>query len=597
MAKIIGIDLGTTNSCAAVIEGGKPVVITNAEGQRTTPAVVAFTKAGERLVGDAAKRQAVTNAPRTVSSVKRLMGSDARIPIDGKSYAPQQISALILQKLKADAEAYLGEPVTEAVITVPAYFNDAQRQATKDAGRIAGLDVRRIINEPTAAALAYGLDNGRAQTVMVYDLGGGTFDVSLIQIGDGIVQVLATCGDNHLGGDDFDDRVADWLLKQFSGQYGIDLSGDMVAMQRIREEAEKAKKELSSARSTDINLPFITTGPQGPLHLQATLTRAEFDAMTADLVERTALPVKNALGDAGLAANDLDQVLLVGGSTRIPAVQAKVMRMIDLEPSKSLNPDECVALGAAVQAGRLGGEMISGGQDLLLLDVTPLTLSIETVGGVATHLIDRNSAIPTRFSKIFTTAAPFQSTVEIKVLQGEREFAKDNKLLGTFTLRGIKRAWAGVPQIEVTFDIDANGIVKVSARDLDTGKEQSITISGSSNLSEEEIRRAMQDAAMYAGQDQARKEAIEAVNAAESAAYRVNTALGSKTGKALPREEKTRIKDAERQLERAMKHKKPDRMTPDDTAQLNAARESLEAVAAQLVSRWEAEQVQQPSGK
>ena len=597
MSKIIGIDLGTTNSCVAVIEGGKPVVIPNAEGQRTTPSVVAFTNSGERLVGDPAKRQAVTNARRTVSSIKRKMGEDTRITIDGRQYSPQEISAQILQKLKADAEAYLGEPVTEAVITVPAYFNDAQRQATKDAGRIAGLNVRRIINEPTAAALAYGLDNGRTQKVMVYDLGGGTFDVSLIQIGDGVVQVLATCGDNHLGGDDFDARVADWLLKQFADQYGSDLSGDMVAMQRIREEAEKAKKELSSARSTDINLPFITTGPDGPLHLQATLTRAEFDQMTADLVERTALPVKNALGDAGLAANDLDQVLLVGGSTRIPAVQAKVMRMIDLEPSKSLNPDECVALGAAVQAGRLGGDMISGGQDLLLLDVTPLTLSIETVGGVATHLIDRNSAIPTRFSKIFTTAAPFQSTVEIKVLQGEREFAKDNKLLGTFTLRGIKRAWAGVPQIEVTFDIDANGIVKVSARDLDTGKEQSITISGSSNLSEEEIRRAMQDAAMYAGQDQARKEAIEAVNAAESAAYRVNTALGSKTGKALPREEKTRIKDAERQLERAMKHKKPDRMTPDDTAQLNAARESLEAVAAQLVSRWEAEQVQQPSGK
>ena len=597
MSKIIGIDLGTTNSCVAVIEGGKPVVIPNAEGQRTTPSVVAFTNNGERLVGAPAKRQAVTNARRTVSSIKRKMGEDTRVTIDGRQYSPQEISAQILQKLKSDAEAYLGEPVTEAVITVHAYFIDAQRQATMDAGSIAGLNVLRIINEPTAAALAYGLDNGRTQKVMVYDLGGGTFDVSLIQIGDGVVQVLATCGDNHLGGDDFDDRVADWLLKQFSGQYGIDLSGDMVAMQRIREEAEKAKKELSSARSTDINLPFITTGPQGPLHLQATLTRAEFDAMTADLVERTALPVKNALGDAGLAANDLDQVLLVGGSTRIPAVQAKVMRMIDLEPSKSLNPDECVALGAAVQAGRLGGEMISGGQDLLLLDVTPLTLSIETVGGVATHLIDRNSAIPTRFSKIFTTAAPFQSTVEIKVLQGERDFAKDNKLLGTFTLRGIKRAWAGVPQIEVTFDIDANGIVKVSARDLDTGKEQSITISGSSNLSEEEIRRAMQDAAMYAGQDQARKEAIEAVNAAESAAYRVNTALGSKTGKALPREEKTRIKDAERQLERAMKHKKPDRMTPDDTAQLNAARESLEAVAAQLVSRWEAEQVQQPSGK
>ncbi|HJD20246.1 MAG TPA: molecular chaperone DnaK [Candidatus Gemmiger faecigallinarum] len=594
MSKIIGIDLGTTNSCVAVIEGGKPVVIPNAEGQRTTPSVVAFTNSGERLVGDPAKRQAVTNARRTVSSIKRKMGEDTRITIDGRQYSPQEISAQILQKLKADAEAYLGEPVTEAVITVPAYFNDAQRQATKDAGRIAGLNVRRIINEPTAAALAYGLDNGRTQKVMVYDLGGGTFDVSLIQIGDGVVQVLATCGDNHLGGDDFDARVADWLLKQFADQYGSDLSGDMVAMQRIREEAEKAKKELSSARSTDINLPFITTGPDGPLHLQATLTRAEFDQMTADLVERTALPVKNALGDAGLAANDLDQVLLVGGSTRIPAVQAKVMRMIDLEPSKSLNPDECVALGAAVQAGRLGGDMISGGQDLLLLDVTPLTLSIETVGGVATHLIDRNSAIPTRFSKIFTTAAPFQSTVEIKVLQGEREFAKDNKLLGTFTLRGIKRAWAGVPQIEVTFDIDANGIVKVSARDLDTGKEQSITISGSSNLSEEEIRRAMHDAAMYAGQDQARKEAIEAVNAAEAAAYRVNTALGSKAGKALPREEKTRIKDAERQLERAMKHKKPEKMTPDDTAQLNAARQSLESVAAELVSRWEAEQAQQP---
>ena len=598
MSKIIGIDLGTTNSCVAVMEGGEPVVIANAEGARTTPSVVGFTKNGERLVGQVAKRQAITNPENTISSIKRKMGTAEKVHAGGKDYTPEEISAMILSKLKADAEAYLGEPVTEAVITVPAYFNDSQRQATKDAGKIAGLDVKRIINEPTAAALAYGLDNGRTQKVMVYDLGGGTFDVSLIQIGDGVVQVLATCGDNHLGGDDFDDRVADWLLKQFSGQYGIDLSGDMVAMQRIREEAEKAKKELSSARSTDINLPFITTGPQGPLHLQATLTRAEFDAMTADLVERTALPVKNALGDAGLAANDLDQVLLVGGSTRIPAVQAKVMRMIDLEPSKSLNPDECVALGAAVQAGRLGGEMISGGQDLLLLDVTPLTLSIETVGGVATHLIDRNSAIPTRFSKIFTTAAPFQSTVEIKVLQGEREFAKDNKLLGTFTLRGIKRAWAGVPQIEVTFDIDANGIVKVSARDLDTGKEQSITISGSSNLSEEEIRRAMQDAAMYAGQDQARKEAIEAVNAAESAAYRVNTALGSKTGKALPREEKTRIKDAERQLERAMKHKKPDRMTPGDTAQLNAARESLEAVAAQLVSRWETEQAQQqPSGK
>lgn len=594
MSKIIGIDLGTTNSCVSVMEGGEAVVIPNAEGNRTTPSIVAFSKDGERMVGQVAKRQAITNPDRTVISIKREMGSNYKVTIDGKSYTPQEISAMILQKLKADAEAYLGQPVSEAVITVPAYFTDAQRQATKDAGRIAGLDVKRIINEPTAAALAYGVDKESDQKIMVYDLGGGTFDVSLIQIGDGVVQVLATCGDNHLGGDDFDERVVCWLVEQFRTAHGVDLSCDTVAMQRIREEAEKAKKELSSATVTEINLPFITTGPQGPLHLQETLTRAKFDELTADLVERTAMPVKNALCDAGLAANDLDQVLLVGGSTRIPAVQAKVMRMIDLEPSKTLNPDECVALGAAVQAGRLGGEMLSGGQDLLLLDVTPLTLSIETVGGVATHLIERNSAIPTRFSKIFTTAAPFQSTVEIKVLQGEREFARDNKLLGNFTLRGIKRAWAGVPQIEVTFDIDANGIVKVSARDLDTGKEQSITISGSSNLSEEEIRRAMHDAAMYAGQDKARKSAIEALNAGESAVYRVNSALGSKAGKALDRDAKNRIKDAERQLERAIKHKKPEKMTPDDTAQINAARESLEAVAAELLSVWEAQQSAQP---
>ena len=542
MGKIIGIDLGTTNSCVAVVEGGRPTVIPNAEGQRTTPSVVAFAKSGERLVGDPAKRQAVTNAPRTIASVKRKMGSDERIPIDGKCFSPQEISAMILQKLKADAEAYLGEPVTEAVITVPAYFNDAQRQATKDAGRIAGLNVKRIINEPTAAALAYGLDNGKTQKVMVYDLGGGTFDVSLIQIGDGIVQVLATCGDNHLGGDDFDARVADWLVRNFAAENQVDLTRDPVAMQRVREEAEKAKKELSAATHTEINLPFITVGPNGPLHLQAELTRAKFDELTADLVERTALPVRNALRDAHLAANDLDQVLLVGGSTRIPAVQAKVMRMIDLEPSKTLNPDECVALGAAVQGGRLGGEgLAAGGQDLLLMDVTPLTLSIETVGGVATHLIDRNSTIPTRYSKIFTTAAPFQSTVEIKVLQGEREFAKDNKLIGNFTLKGIKRAWAGVPQIEVTFDIDANGIVTVSARDLGTGKQQSITITGSSNLSEQEIRRAMDDAAAFAGQDQERKAAIEALNAAEAAIYRVNSALGSKEGKELDKDTKNRI--------------------------------------------------------
>ena len=591
MGKIIGIDLGTTNSCVAVVEGARPVVIPNSEGQRTTPSVVAFTKTGERLVGDPAKRQAVTNAERTICSIKRKMGSDTRIPIDGKCYTPQEISALVLQKLRADAEAYLGEPVTEAVITVPAYFNDAQRQATKDAGRIAGLNVRRIINEPTAAALAYGLDNGKAQTVMVYDLGGGTFDVSLIQIGDGIVQVLATCGDNHLGGDDFDERIANWLMENFRTEHGIDLHNDPVAVQRLREESEKAKKELSSARQVEINLPFIATTAMGPIHLQTTLTRAKFDELTSDLVERTALPVKNALRDAGLAANDLDQVLLVGGSTRIPAVQAKVMRMIDLEPSKTLNPDECVALGAAVQGGRLGGEVLaSGGESLLLMDVTPLTLSIETVGGVATHLIERNSTIPTRFSKIFTTAAPFQSTVEIKVLQGEREFARDNKLLGNFTLKGIKRAWAGVPQIEVTFDIDANGIVTVSAKDLGTGKQQSITITGTSNLSEEEIQRAMRDAAMYAGQDKERKSAIEALNAAESALYRVNTALGSKAGKSLDRETKNRIKDAEKALEKQTRRKKAETMSPAETQAVVSARENLEQVSAVLLTAWETEQ-------
>ena len=597
MAKLIGIDLGTTNSCVAVVEGGKPVVIPNAEGQRTTPSVVAFTKAGERLVGEPAKRQAVTNAPRTVTSVKRLMGSETRVPIDGKCYTPQELSALILQKLKTDAEAYLGETVTEAVITVPAYFNDAQRQATKDAGRIAGLNVRRIINEPTAAALAYGLDNGRTQTVMVYDLGGGTFDVSLIRIGDGIVQVLSTCGDNYLGGDDFDERIVNWMAEQCKASHGVDLTTDRVAMQRLREEAEKAKKELSSAKQTELSLPFLTTTAQGALHLQLTLTRAKFEELCADLIERTALPVRNALSDARLSASDLDQVLLVGGSTRIPAVQAKVMRMTGLEPSRSLNPDECVALGAAVQAGRLGGVALTGpgvaltgpGEGLLLMDVTPLTLSIETVGGVATHLIERNSTIPTRFSKVFTTAAPFQNTVEIKVLQGEREFARDNKLLGTFTLRGIKRAWAGVPKIEVTFDIDANGIVMVRARDMDTGKEQSITISGTSNLSEAEITRAMRDAAAFAGQDRERKAALEALNAGEAALYRVNTALGSKAGKALDRATRSKIKEAERVLERVLRHKKADRLTPADVAAITDAREALSAVAAPLVAQWESE--------
>ena len=588
MSKVIGIDLGTTNSCVAVMEGGEAVVIPNAEGNRTTPSVVAFSKTGERMVGQVAKRQAITNPDRTISSIKREMGSDYKVNVDGKAYTPQEISAMILQKLKSDAEAYLGQTVSEAVITVPAYFTDAQRQATKDAGKIAGLDVKRIINEPTAAALAYGVDKEQSQKIMVYDLGGGTFDVSILDIDDGVIEVLATAGNNRLGGDDFDECIMKWMVSEFKRTDNVDLSGDKVAMQRLKEEAEKAKKELSAATHTEINLPFITVGPNGPLHLQAGLTRAKFDELTADLVERTALPVRNALRDAHLAANDLDQVLLVGGSTRIPAVQAKVIRMIDLEPSKTLNPDECVALGAAVQGGRLGGEgLAAGGQDLLLMDVTPLTLSIETVGGVATHLIDRNSTIPTRYSKIFTTAAPFQSTVEIKVLQGEREFAKDNKLIGNFTLKGIKRAWAGVPQIEVTFDIDANGIVTVSARDLGTGKQQSITITGSSNLSEQEIRRAMDDAAAFAGQDQERKAAIEALNAAEAAIYRVNSALGSKEGKELDKDTKNRIKEAEKNLERLTRHKKPEKMTPQDTQALNAAREALQAQTKDLVARWE----------
>ena len=553
MAKMIGIDLGTTNSCVAVVEGGKPVVIPNAEGQRTTPSVVAFTKAGERLVGEPAKRQAVTNAPRTVTSVKRLMGSETRVPIDGKCYTPQELSALILQKLKTDAEAYLGEAVTEAVITVPAYFNDAQRQATKDAGRIAGLNVRRIINEPTAAALAYGLDNGRTQTVMVYDLGGGTFDVSLIRIGDGIVQVLSTCGDNYLGGDDFDERIVNWMAEQCKASHGVDLTTDRVAMQRLREEAEKAKKALSSAKQTDINLPFLTMAADGALHLQTTLTRAKFEELCADLIERTALPVRNALSDARLSASDLDQVLLVGGSTRIPAVQAKVMRMTGLEPSRSLNPDECVALGAAVQAGRLGGVALTGpGEGLLLMDVTPLTLSIETVGGVATHLIERNSTIPTRFSKVFTTAAPFQNTVEIKVLQGEREFARDNKLLGTFTLRGIKRAWAGVPKIEVTFDIDANGIVMVRARDMDTGKEQSITITASTNMSKDDIDKAVKDAEQYAAEDKKRREEVDVRNNADQMVFQTEKALGE-FGDKVSAEEKSEVETKLSALKEALK--------------------------------------------
>ena len=483
MGKIIGIDLGTTNSCVAVMEGGQPTVIANTEGARTTPSVVAFTKAGERLVGEPAKRQAVTNAERTISSIKREMGSDYRVTIDDKKYSPQEISAMILQKLKADAEGYLGDKVTEAVITVPAYFNDAQRQATKDAGKIAGLDVKRIINEPTAAALAYGLDNEKEQKIMVYDLGGGTFDVSVIEIGDGVIEVLSTAGNNRLGGDDFDQKVADYMIAEFKKEQGVDLSADKMAMQRIKEAAEKAKKELSSATTTNINLPFISMNESGPLHFDMTLTRAKFDELTSDLVQKTSEPVTRALSDAGISASELGQVLLVGGSTRIPAVQEEVKRLTGKEPSKSLNPDECVALGASVQGGKLAGD--AGAGDILLLDVTPLSLSIETMGGVATRLIERNTTIPTKKSQVFSTAADNQTAVDINVVQGERQFARDNKSLGQFRLDGIAPAPRGVPQIEVTFDIDANGIVNVSAKDLGTGKEQHITITAGSNMSDE----------------------------------------------------------------------------------------------------------------
>ena len=503
MSKIIGIDLGTTNSCVAVMEGGEPVVIANAEGNRTTPSVVAFSKTGERMVGQVAKRQAVTNHDRTVSSIKRHMGSDYRVTIDDKKYTPQEISAMILQKLKADAEAYLGGPVTEAVITVPAYFNDAQRQATKDAGKIAGLDVKRIINEPTAAALAYGLDNEKEQKIMVYDLGGGTFDVSIIEIGDGVIEVLATNGDTHLGGDDFDNKVIDWMVSEFKKQEGIDLSGDKMAMQRLKEAAEKAKKELSSATTTNINLPFITATAEGPKHFDMDLTRAKFDELTHDLVEKTAIPVQNALRDAGITASELGKVLLVGGSTRIPAVQDKVKMLTGHEPSKSLNPDECVAIGASIQGGKLAGD--AGAGDILLLDVTPLSLSIETMGGIATRLIERNTTIPTKKSQIFSTAADNQTAVDINVLQGERQFAKDNKSLGQFRLDGIPPARRGVPQIEVTFDIDANGIVNVSAKDLGTGKEQHITITAGSNMSEDEINKAVKEAAEYEAQERREK--------------------------------------------------------------------------------------------
>ena len=581
MSKIIGIDLGTTNSCVAVMEGGQPTVIVNAEGSRTTPSIVAFTKTGDRLVGDAAKRQAVTNADHTIASIKRHMGSDYRVDIEGKKYSPQEISAMILSKLKKDAENYLGEPVSDAVITVPAYFDDAQRQATKDAGRIAGLNVARIINEPTAAALAYGLDNESAQKIMVYDLGGGTFDVSIIEIGGGVIEVLATSGDNHLGGDDFDERLTEYIVREFKNQEHIDLSRDRIAMQRIREEAEKAKKELSAATSVNINLPFITATKDGGKHLDMTITRVQFDEMTFDLVERTAIPVQNALADAGLSASQLNKVLLVGGSTRIPAVQNKVRMLTGHEPSKNLNPDECVALGAAIQGGKLAGE--TGLNEVLLMDVTPLTLSIETVGGVATPLIKRNSTIPTRYSQIFTTAGNFQTSVEIKVLQGERQFAKDNKLIGNFKLNGIKRAPRGVPQIEVTFDIDVNGILSVSAKDLGTGKQQSITITASSNLSDDEIERAVRDAQAFESQDGERKEAVAAYNEAENLMLQVEAALAGKARKTISREEKTQVKNDLSALKKIMKKIKLINITPQDGVQIRMAKEQLERSAAGLI--------------
>ncbi|MBQ1546973.1 MAG: molecular chaperone DnaK [Lachnospiraceae bacterium] len=582
MGKIIGIDLGTTNSCVAVMEGGQPTVVTNTEGARTTPSIVAFTKTGERLVGEPAKRQAVTNAEKTISSIKRDMGTDNGRTIDDKKYSPQQISAMILQKLKADAENYLGEKVTEAVITVPAYFNDAQRQATKDAGKIAGLDVKRIINEPTAAALAYGLDNEKEQKIMVYDLGGGTFDVSIIEIGDGVIEVLATSGDNHLGGDDFDQRVTDWMIEEFKKAEGVDLSTDKMALQRLKEAAEKAKKELSSATTTNINLPFITATSEGPKHFDMNLTRAKFDELTHDLVERTAVPVQNALKDAGITASELGKVLLVGGSTRMISVQEKVKQLTGQEPSKTLNPDECVAIGASIQGGKLSGE---SGTDILLLDVTPLTLSIETMGGIATHLIERNTTIPTKHSQIFSTAEDNQTAVDINVVQGERQFARDNKSLGQFRLDGIPPARRGMPQIEVTFDIDANGIVNVSAKDLGTGKEQHITITAGSNMSDEEIDRAVKEAAEYEAQDKKRKEAVDAKNEADSFAVQTENALKEVGDKLDPADKSAVEADLQALKDLVAKYEKPEEMTEDQVGELKAAREKLTESAQKVFTK------------
>ncbi|MBE5923193.1 MAG: molecular chaperone DnaK [Lachnospiraceae bacterium] len=582
MGKIIGIDLGTTNSCVAVMEGGKPVVINNAEGARTTPSVVAFTKTGERVVGEPAKRQAVTNADKTISSIKRHMGSDYKVSIDDKKYTPQEISAMVLQKLKADAESYLGEKVDEAVITVPAYFSDSQRQATKDAGRIAGLDVKRIINEPTAAALSYGLDNENEQKIMVYDLGGGTFDVSIIEIGDGVIEVLATAGDNKLGGDDFDNVITQYMLDEFKKTEGVDLSTDKMAMQRLKEAAEKAKKELSSSTTTNVNLPFITATAEGPKHFDMDLTRAKFDELTAHLVERTSEPVKTALNDAGLTASELDKVLLVGGSTRIIAVQEMVKKLTGKEPFKGINPDECVAIGASIQGGKLAGD--AGAGEILLLDVTPLSLSIETMGGVATRLIDRNTTIPTKKSQIFSTAQDNQDAVDIHIVQGERQFARDNKTLGRFRLDGIAPARRGVPQIEVTFDIDANGIVNVSAKDLGTGREQHITITAGSNMSDDDIEKAVKEAAEYEAQDKKRKEAVEARNDADAMVFQTEKALQD-VGDKLSGEDKTKVEADLAALKSLVESTDPENMSDYDVEQLKNARETLMNSAQNLFAK------------
>ena len=582
MGKIIGIDLGTTNSCVAVMEGGKPVVIPNSEGARTTPSVVAFTKTGERLVGEPAKRQAVTNADRTIASIKRHMGTDYKVTIDGKSYTPQEISAMILQKLKADAESYLGEKVSEAVITVPAYFNDAQRQATKDAGKIAGLEVKRIINEPTAAALAYGLDNDKEQKIMVYDLGGGTFDVSIIDIGDGVIEVLATNGDTHLGGDDFDEKITRWMIDEFKKEVGVDLGQDKMALQRLKEAAEKAKKELSTATTTEINLPFITATAEGPQHLAMTLTRAKFDELTADLIERTVIPVQNAMRDAGITNADLGKVLLVGGSTRMLNAQEKVKQLTGMEPSKTLNPDECVAIGAAVQGGKLAGD--SSASDVLLLDVTPLSLSIETMGGIATKLIERNTTIPTRKSQVFSTAEDNQSAVDIHVVQGEREFARDNKSLGQFRLDGILPAKRGIPQIEVTFDIDANGIVNVSAKDLGTGKEQHITITSGSNMSQEDIDKAVKEASEFEAQDKKKKEAIDERNDADSLIFQTEKAI-QEVGEKLSDSDKAAVEADLSALKEAVNRAPAESMTDEQVADIKANKEKLMASAQQLFQK------------